>query len=82
MTETNQILFNRRREEIVYAIKCHSDFIISRLEALNKTLAISKGAHYALLTEQIIAASSSIPLIVKELGSLREEYASLSNRYE
>lgn len=79
MTETNQILFNRRREEIVCAIECHSDFIISKLEALNKTLAIDKGAHYALLTEQVIAASSCIPLIVKELGRLREEYAALSN---
>jgi hypothetical protein len=80
MTETNQILFNRRREEVVYAVKCHSDFLIGKVESINKALASNKnGAHYALLTEQLIAASSSIPLIVKELGRLREEYAALSN---
>ena len=79
MTETNQPLFNRRRKEIVYSIRCHSDFLIGKLEMINNALAANEGAHYALLTEQIIGASSSIPLIVKELGSLREEYAVLSN---
>lgn len=79
MTEANQLLFNRRRKEILYSIRCHSDFLIGKLEMINKVLTISEGAHYALLTEQIIGASSSIPLIVKELGSLREEYAALSN---
>lgn len=80
MTETNKKLFLRRREEIVYAIRWHSDFLIGKLESINKALASNEnGAYYALLTNDLIGASSCIPLIVKELGSLREEYAALSN---
>lgn len=79
MTETNQLLFNRRRKEIIYSIRCHSDFLIGKLETLNKALASSEGAHYALLAEHLIGAASSIPSIIKDLGSLREEYAALSN---
>jgi hypothetical protein len=80
MNKANKKLFTRRRQEIVYRIKCHSEFLTQKLESLNKVLESNEtGSHYALLTEELIGASSCIPLIVKELGNLREEYAALNH---
>jgi len=75
MTTNNKELFRRHRQDSVYAIKTHMNFLRGKLDQLEQALE-NDGAHYALVTSELIAASTCIPNIVKELGSIREHYQS------
>lgn len=74
MKEPNFTRYKNIRAEIVFSIKNHMNFLRGKLDLLESQIDSGEGCCFALTTEQLIGASQSIPLIVRDLGRIRTEY--------